>query len=151
LTEKSAAERRSRRISAEMAMEDHTQHMSHDSISSFEEYRSRMNGKILESDHIDFKRFFALDASVYRGGALDKKTKELLGLTASTVLRCNDCILYHVLECVKTGVTDAEFREAMSVALAVGCSITIPHLRFAFDMMERARSNLRPGSVGSPV
>jgi AhpD family alkylhydroperoxidase len=133
-----------------MDMEDHAQHTPPDPVSSFEAYRSRMNGKILESDNIDLKRFFALDASVYHDGALDKKTKELLGLTASTVLRCNDCILYHVLECVKAGVTDAEFREAMSVALVVGGSITIPHLRYAFDMMERVRCIPRSGSGGSP-
>jgi AhpD family alkylhydroperoxidase len=118
-----------------------------DPVASFEEYRSKMNGKILESDNVDLKRFFALDASVYREGALDRKTKELLGLAASTVLRCDDCILYHVLECAKAGVTDAEFREAMAVVLVVGGSITIPHLRYAFDMMGKARSR-SSGSSG---
>lgn len=109
-------------------------------VSEFQKYRARMNRKILEADNLDLKRFFALDESVYRDGALNSKTKELLGLVASTVLRCDDCILYHITECVKAGVTDPEFHEALSIALVVGGSITIPHLRYAFDMIEMTRA-----------
>jgi len=120
-----------------------------DPITEFHEHREAMNRKILEADNLDIKRFFALDTSVYRDGALDKKTKELLGLVASTVLRCNDCILYHITECVKAGVTVPEFHEAMSIALVVGGSITIPHLRYAFAMMEKARSQDKLYGSGS--
>ncbi|MFH1942161.1 MAG: carboxymuconolactone decarboxylase family protein [bacterium] len=111
-----------------------------ESLEEFKKYRERMNKKILDADNLDIKRFFALDSSVYRHGVLDEKTKELLGLVASTVLRCNDCILYHLIRCSETGVTDAELHEALSVALVVGGSITIPHLRYAFDMIEKIRS-----------
>lgn len=109
-------------------------------IDSFQKYREKMNQKILDSGNLDLKRFFSLDHSIYQKGALDQKTKELMGLVASTVLRCNDCILYHLLQCAKMKVTNDEFREAMAVALVVGGSITIPHLRYAFEMMESIHS-----------
>ena len=109
-------------------------------LHEFHEYREKMNKKILDADHLDIKRFFALDSSVYREGALDKKTKELLGLVASTVLRCNDCILYHLIRCAEEGVTDEEMHEALSIAMIVGGSITIPHIRYAFEIMEEIRS-----------
>ena len=102
------------------------------SLDEFQQYRERMNEKILAADQLDIKRFFNLDSAVYRPGALDAKTKELLGLVASTVLRCNDCIAYHIIQCAKEGVKDKEFHEALSVALVVGGSITIPHVRYAF-------------------
>jgi AhpD family alkylhydroperoxidase len=111
------------------------------SIDEFNEYRKQMNERILGSDHLGIKRFFALDHQAYEGGeALDNKTKELLGLTASLVLRCDDCITYHVLQCVDAGVTRAEFLDAFNIALVVGGSITIPHLRRAFERMEEAFS-----------
>ena len=103
----------------------------------FRAYRKKMNEKILASDNLELKRFFALDSAVYREGALSAKNKELMGLVASTVLRCNDCILYHVEQCAKTGVSQTEFHEAMAIALTVGGSITIPHLRYAFEMREK--------------
>ena len=109
-------------------------------VDSFQKYREKMNQKILDSGNLDLKRFFALDHSVYQTNALDQKTKELMGLVASTVLRCNDCILYHLVQCAEMEVTDDEFREAMAVALVVGGSITIPHLRYAFEIMESIRS-----------
>lgn len=119
------------------------------SLEEFREYRERMNKKILDADNLDIKRFFALDSAVYREGALDRKTKELLGLVASTVLRCNDCILYHLIRCAEEGVTDEELHEALSIALVVGGSITIPHLRYAFEMMEEIRSKEKQnGSKG---
>ncbi|OVE80345.1 carboxymuconolactone decarboxylase family protein, partial [bacterium I07] len=97
------------------------------SLEEFQQYRERMNEKILGTDNLQLKRFFALDGSVYRDGALDRKTKELMGLVSSTVLRCNDCILYHLTQCIENGVTDEEFHETLSIALIVGGSITIPH------------------------
>ena len=109
-------------------------------LQEFETYREKMNEKILNADNLDLKRFFALDSSVYREGALDVKTKELLGLIASTVLRCNDCILYHLNRCVEEGLTDEELYESLSIALIVGGSITIPHLRYAFEMIPEIRS-----------
>lgn len=106
-------------------------------LESFRTYRETMNQRILDSDNLDIKRFFALDSSVYRKGALDEKIKELMGLVASTVLRCNDCILYHIDRCVQCGVNEEEFQEAVSIALVVGGSITIPHIRYAFEMYEK--------------
>jgi AhpD family alkylhydroperoxidase len=108
------------------------------SIDEFNEYRKEMNERILASDHLGIKRFFALDHQAYEANALDARTKELLGLTASLVLRCDDCITYHVLQCVEAGVTRAEFLDAFNVALVVGGSITIPHLRRAFERMDEA-------------
>jgi AhpD family alkylhydroperoxidase len=110
-------------------------------LGDFESYRQKMNDKILAVDNLDIKRFFNLDGAVYRDGALDRKTKELLGLVSSTVLRCNDCIAYHIIECVKVGVTDDELHETLSIALIVGGSITIPHIRYAFEMLEEARGD----------
>lgn len=105
-------------------------------LKAFHEFRTRMNERILESGTRETKRFFQLDGAAYRDGALPAKTKELLGLTASMVLRCNDCISYHVIECRKHGVTEAEFAEAFDVALVVGGSIVIPHLRHARDLLD---------------
>ena len=96
-----------------------------------------MNERILGSDHLGIKRFFALDHQAYEGGALDSKTKELLGLIASLVLRCDDCITYHVKQCAANGVTREQFMDAFNVALVVGGSITIPHLRRAVDKLDR--------------
>lgn len=98
-----------------------------------------MNKRILAADNLGVKRFFALDSRAYEKGALDVKTKELMGLVASMVLRCNDCITYHVIRCVQEGVSDAEFFEALNVALVVGGSITIPHLRRAADVLDQCR------------
>jgi AhpD family alkylhydroperoxidase len=95
-----------------------------------------MNDRILNSGNLEIKRFFALDSRAYEKGALDTKTKELLGLVASTVLRCNDCIAYHVIRCAQEGVSQAEFFEAMNVALIVGGSITIPHMRRAVEVFD---------------
>jgi AhpD family alkylhydroperoxidase len=110
-------------------------------IEEFNDYRKRMNERILGSDHLGIKRFFALDHQAYEGGALDAKTLELLGLVASLVLRCDDCITYHVLQCAATGVSREEFLDTFNVALVVGGSITIPHLRRAFERMDEAMSS----------
>lgn len=108
------------------------------SIDEFNQHRAEMNKRILSTDHLGLKRFFALDHLAYEAGALDTRTKELLGLVASLVLRCDDCITYHVLQCVKQGVSRQEFLDTFNVALVVGGSITIPHLRRAFERMDEA-------------
>ena len=105
-------------------------------LDEFEQYRARMNERIMEIDHLGIKRFFNLDTSAYKDGALDARTKELLGLVASMVLRCNDCIDYHILECVAAGWKDEELYEAFNVALVVGGSIVIPHLRRAVELLD---------------
>lgn len=98
-----------------------------------------MNEKIMEEGSLQTKRFFFLDTSVYKEGKISAKTKELMGLVASMVLRCNDCILYHLDRCIELGYTNEELYEAMDVALIVGGSITIPHLRYAYEMIEEIR------------
>jgi len=110
-----------------------------DSLDDFQTYRSRMNERILETDYLGIKRFFNLDTNAYLDGALDGKTKELLGLVASMVLRCNDCIDYHILQCVDAGWQDEELYEAFNVALIVGGSIVIPHLRHAVETLDLYR------------
>ncbi len=99
-------------------------------------YRAMMNERILSVDNRSIRRFFALDSDVYEAGALDARTKELLGLVASTVLRCDDCVLYHIDRCLEEGATPAELYEAFAIALVVGGSITIPHLRRAFEALD---------------
>lgn len=99
-------------------------------------YRSEMNEKILNSGFKDFNKFFALDNKAYVDGALPAKTKELMGLVASMVLRCNDCIFYHIDRSIQEGATKEELYESFNIALIVGGSIVIPHLRYAFEMME---------------
>jgi AhpD family alkylhydroperoxidase len=108
----------------------------HVSMDEFDRYRADMNTKLLGSNHLGLKRFFALDTQAYEDGALDKRTKELLGLVASIVLRCDDCITYHIKQCVTAGVTRPEFLDVFNVALVVGGSITIPHLRRAVDRLD---------------
>jgi ribonuclease HI len=99
-------------------------------------YRLDMNDKILNSGFKDYKKFFALDNKAYIDGTLPAKTKELMGLVASTVLRCNDCIFYHIERSIAEGATKEELYESFNVALIVGGSIVIAHLRYAFDVME---------------
>lgn len=105
-------------------------------LDDFRAYRERMNDRIFEIDHLGIKRFFNLDTAAYRAGALDSKTKELLGLVASMVLRCNDCIDYHILQCVESGWNDDALYDAFDVALVVGGSIVIPHLRHAVETLD---------------
>src|SRR6266511_762997 len=106
-------------------------------MDEFDRYRAEMNEKLLGSNHLGIKRFFALDTQAYEDGALDKRTKELLGLVASIVLRCDDCITYHIKQCVGEAVTRAQFLDAFNVALVVGGSITIPHLRRAIERLDQ--------------
>ncbi|HET7845560.1 MAG TPA: carboxymuconolactone decarboxylase family protein [Xanthomonadales bacterium] len=117
-----------------------------DRVKQFTEFRKRMNERILAEDNQVVRRFFALDTQTYKAGALDVKTKELLGLVASLVLRCDDCIAYHVAQCRDAGVTRDEFFEAFSVGLVVGGSIVIPHLRRAVDFLDQLES----GTAGTP-
>lgn len=105
-------------------------------LAAFRHFREKMNASILDAGNLTINRFFALDTRTYEGGALDVKTKELLGLVASMVLRCDDCITYHVVRCREEGVTDPEFYDAFAVALVVGGSIVIPHLRRAVARLE---------------
>jgi AhpD family alkylhydroperoxidase len=105
-------------------------------LDEFRAYRNHMNERIAQIDHLGIKRFFNLDTAAYRDGALDAKTKELLGLAASAVLRCNDCIDYHLIQCVEAGWTNAELYDALNVALIVGGSIVIPHLRHAVETID---------------
>ena len=110
-------------------------------LAEFRRFRERMNAEILGEGNLVINRFFALDGRAYEAGALDVKTKELLGLVASLVLRCDDCVTYHLVRCREEGVTRAEAFEAFSVGLIVGGSIVIPHLRRAVDRwseLERA-------------
>lgn len=105
-------------------------------LQKFRQQREEMNEKILDLNHLGIKRFFNLDSNTYKDGALPTQTKELLGLVASTVLRCNDCIDYHLEQCAKTGSTKVEIIESLNVALVVGGSIVIPHLRHAIQTLE---------------
>ncbi len=108
-----------------------------DRLQEFTQFRQRMNERILGHDNQVIRRFFALDTQTYKDGALDLKTKELLGLVASMVLRCDDCISYHIAQCKEAGVNRDEFFETFSVALVVGGSIVIPHLRRAVDFLDQ--------------
>ena len=109
-------------------------------LDEFRAYRHRMNERILSLDHLGVKRFFNLDTAAYQDGALDARTKELLGLVASAVLRCDDCIDYHLIQCVDAGYTDEEIVDALNVALIVGGSIVVPHMRHAVETIDMLRS-----------
>ena len=117
-----------------------------DRISAFTEFRKRMNERILAEPNQVVRRFFALDTQTYAAGALDVKTKELCGLVASMVLRCDDCISYHVAQCRDAGVSRDEMFEAFSVGLVVGGSIVIPHLRRAVDFLDKLEQGGGPES-----
>jgi AhpD family alkylhydroperoxidase len=112
----------------------------------FQQFRTRLNERILgeSGGTIVTKRFFALDDQSYRDtsadGGLDKKTKELLGLSASLVLRCDDCVAYHIDQCVKAGASDREIWETLDIGLIVGGSIVIPHLRRAIEFLDECRA-----------
>lgn len=105
-------------------------------VTQFNDYRSKMNEKILASDNLIIKRIFNLDTNAYKEGALDVKSKELVGLTCSLVLRCDDCVKYHLGKCKEVGFTTAEVHEALGVATLVGGTIVVPHLRRAFEYWE---------------
>jgi AhpD family alkylhydroperoxidase len=116
-------------------------------LDEFREYRAKMNDRLSQIDHLGIKRFFNLDSSAYKEGTLDSKTKELLGLVASAVLRCNDCIDYHLIQCIEAGWKDEELYDALNVALVVGGSIFIPHLRHAIKTIDTLRAERKPLEV----
>lgn len=107
-----------------------------DSVNQFNDYRTRMNEKISEADNLIIKRIFNLDTNAYAAGILDIRTKELIGLTCSLVLRCDDCVKYHLGKCKEVGFKTEEINEAMGVATLIGGTIVIPHLRRAFEYWE---------------
>lgn len=112
-------------------------------VQEFNDYRSKMNEKLLADNNKIVKRIFNLDTNAYAEGALDVKTKELLGLVASAVLRCDDCIKYHLETSYKEGITKEEMMEAMGIATLVGGTIVIPHLRRAYEFWEALEENGR--------
>ncbi len=106
----------------------------------FTKFRQDMNKRILEDGTLEIKRFFGLDERAYQPGALDAKTKELLGLVASMVLRCDDCVSYHVIQALDKGATKEELFETFTVSLVVGGSIVVPHLRRAVALLDELKS-----------
>jgi AhpD family alkylhydroperoxidase len=112
-------------------------------IRKFEAEREELNRLVLERAGKEMKRFFNVDAGVYRDGALPAKVKELLGLVSSLVLRCDDCVTYHLTRCNEEGVTDGELEEALAVGLVVGGSVTMPHLRRAFRVWDELKGEGR--------
>lgn len=112
-----------------------------DLVNDFNNYRSRMNEKILASDNLVLKRLFNLDTNTYAEGALSTKTKEMLGLVASLVLRCDDCVKYHLEKCHQEGVTSAELFEILAVGNIVGGTIVIPHTRRAVEFWEALQAD----------
>jgi AhpD family alkylhydroperoxidase len=110
-------------------------------VTEFNNYRSKMNDKLLSNDNKIIKRIFNLDTNAFKEGHLPVKTKELLGLVASTVLRCDDCIAYHLETCFKEGISKEEIMESLSIATLVGGTIVIPHLRRAYEFWEALQTN----------
>ena len=109
-------------------------------VQEFNDYRTRMNEKIMAADNKVIKRFFNLDTNAYQEGALDVKTKEMLGLACSMVLRCDDCIKYHLGKCMECGLTDEEVYEVFAIANLIGGSIVIPHFRRAVEYWEELKT-----------
>ena len=105
----------------------------------YNEFRHKMNERITECGHLGLKRFWALDGRAYEPGALDEKSLEFMGLTTSMVLKCDDCVTYHLIRLIQLGATNDELYEALNVSLIVGGSITIPHIRRAFETIDACR------------
>lgn len=112
-------------------------------VQEFNDYRAKMNEKLLADNNKVIKRIFNVDTNAYMAGALDVKTKELLGLVASAVLRCDDCIKYHLETSHKQGITKEEMMEAMGIATLVGGTIVIPHLRRAYEFWEALEDSVQ--------
>ncbi len=117
-----------------------------DRVQDFRSFRERMNKRILSVDNRAVKRFFGVDTLTYEAGALSSREKEMLGLVASMVLRCDDCVAYHIEQCKKEGITHEQFFDIFSVALTVGGSIVIPHLRRAVDYLDLLEEAPRQGA-----
>ncbi len=105
----------------------------------YNEFRHKMNERITECGHLGLKRFWALDGRAYEPGALDEKSLEFMGLTTSMVLKCDDCVTYHLIRLIQLGASNEELYEALNVSLIVGGSITIPHIRRAFETIDSCR------------
>lgn len=120
--------------------------MAKNHIEKFKEERERRNRQVFKYAGTSIKRSFNLDRQVYGAGALPRKTKELMGLVASLALRCDDCILYHIIRCYEEDVTDKELEEALAIGLVVGGSITIPHMRRAFQAWDELKEERKPSA-----
>jgi alkylhydroperoxidase/carboxymuconolactone decarboxylase family protein YurZ len=105
-------------------------------LEDFRKFREQMNERILAEQHQHINRFFALDTRSFEAGSLDSRTKEMLGLVASMVLRCDDCIAYHLIQCKEQQIKRGEFFDIFNIALIVGGSIVIPHLRRAVELLD---------------
>lgn len=112
-----------------------------DQLANFNDYRSKMNERIMASDNLVLKRLFNLDTNTYAEGVLPVKTKEMLGLVASMVLRCDDCVKYHLIKCKDENVSNEEVFEVFAIANIVGGTIVIPHLRRAVEFWEEINKN----------
>ena len=111
-------------------------------VEDFNSYRSKMNERIMASDSLIIKRIFNLDTNAYAPGALDVKSKELIGLTCSLVLRCDDCVRYHLGKCKEVGLSTDEVQEAMGISTLIGGTIVVPHLRRAFEYWDELSKNV---------
>jgi len=118
-------------------------------LTEFRRFREKMNQRILAAGNLNINRFFTLDGKAYEPGALDALTKEIAGLAASMVLRCDDCIAYHVIRCKELGATDEQLMETFNVGLVVGGSIVIPHLRRAVDLMDELNQETQSPPTGA--
>ena len=117
-------------------------------LTEFRQFREKMNERILSAGCLPIDRFFTLDTKAYEEGALDTRTKEIAGLVGSLVLRCDDCVAYHVIRCKECGVTDAQLFEALNVGLVIGGSIVIPHLRRAVALLDELKVEGADGPRG---
>ena len=108
-------------------------------LEEFNKFRQKMNERIINCGHLGLKRFWALDGRAYEPGELDEKALEFMGLTTSMVLRCDDCVTYHLIRLIQLGASNEELYEALNVSLVVGGSITIPHIRSAFETIDQCR------------
>jgi AhpD family alkylhydroperoxidase len=118
-------------------------------VDRFQKDRERLNQIVMKYAGTNIKRFWSIDSQVYRQGALPVRTKELLGLVASLVLRCDDCVKYHIIRCHQEGLKNDELDEALAIALVVGGSITIPHLRRALEAWDELKRTEKPGETSS--
>lgn len=114
-------------------------------VDRFQKDRERLNQIVMKYAGTNIKRFWSIDSQVYGQGALPARTKELLGLVASLVLRCDDCVKYHIIRCHEEGLKDDQLDEALAIALVVGGSITIPHLRRALEAWDELKGTEKPG------
>jgi len=112
-------------------------------IEKFQKEREKLNKRVMKYASLKMKKFYSLDTQAYLNGLIPKKTKELLGLVASFVLRCDDCIRYHLIRCHKEGISDGELEEVLNIGLIVGGSVTIPNLRRAFETWRELKKSTR--------